>query len=165
MGFKWKKIKQFQKNTGSEVKSAITKYQPKAIILDVRNNPGGLLLSAVETAEIFLPSGKIVEIKDKNGRAIEKYISRRESNKLPFHLFVLQNKQSASAAEILSGAIKDRQVGKVIGEKSYGKGTVQTVYPISKDLYIKLTTAKYFTASGISFDKTGVIPLPAAKNK
>jgi len=152
------KIKEFQKHTVTEILKGLQNKNFKTIIIDLRNNPGGLLLSAIETTQIFLGQGQLVEVKDKNGKLIEKYVSRNRKTDPNLKLFVLLNNQSASAAEILAGALKDRGAGTIVGEQSYGKGTVQTVYPIHEDLFIKLTTARYYTASGISFDGIGVTP-------
>ncbi len=152
------KIKQFQKHTASEIIEGMAHKNHSSIFIDLRNNPGGLLLSAIETAQIFISAGLLVEVKDKKGFVIEKYVSRNRTAKQNIQLYVLMNKMSASASEILAGAIKDSKKGLLIGEQSYGKGTVQTVYPIHKNMYVKMTTAKYYTASGISFDRIGVTP-------
>lgn len=158
------KIKQFQKHTATEILKGLQGKNYSSIIIDLRNNPGGLLLSAIETTQIFLSSGKLVEIRDKHGNIIEKFVSRNQSTQPDLNVFILINKQSASAAEILAGALKDREEGIIIGEQSFGKGTVQTVFPIHENLFIKLTTAKYYTASGVSFDGTGVAPHFAVKD-
>jgi carboxyl-terminal processing protease len=158
------KIKQFQKHTATQILKGLQGKNFSSIIIDLRNNPGGLLLSAIETTQLFLSAGKLVEIKDKHGNVIEKFISRNQSTLPDLRLFILINRQSASAAEIMAGALKDREEGIIIGEQSYGKGTVQTVFPILDNLFIKLTTAKYYTPSGISFDGTGVPPHFAIKD-
>jgi carboxyl-terminal processing protease len=152
------KIKEFQKHTVTEILKGLQNQNFTTIIIDLRNNPGGLLLSAIETTQIFLGQGNLVEVRDKNDKLVEKYVSRNRKTDPNLKLYVLLNNRSASAAEILAGALKDREVGTIIGEQSYGKGTVQTIYPIHDDLYIKLTTASYYTASGISFDGIGVTP-------
>ncbi len=151
-------IQQFQKATPEEVAEVLAQKQYAAVILDLRNNPGGLFLAAVETAELFIDGGDIVETRDRRNRLIERYVSRKtHQGKSPL-LVVMMNRYSASSAEIVAGAIKDRKVGLIVGEKSYGKGVVQTVFPLGEDLYVKLTTARYFTPSGVSFHGVGVKP-------
>ncbi|MCP4750352.1 MAG: S41 family peptidase [Proteobacteria bacterium] len=152
------RIHQFQKNTPVETDRYLQRRKYKTVILDLRNNPGGLLVSAVETAELFVGTGMIVETRDKSGQVIEKYISRRYFKTEPPFLVVLMNRFSASAAEILAGAIKDREQGILVGERSYGKGVVQTVFPLPNELYVKITTARYYSPSGTSFDKVGIEP-------
>lgn len=150
-------IFQFMKHTAKEVSRCLRKESYEAVILDLRNNPGGLLIASVEVAELFLEMGEIVQIRNRRDQLIEKYISRKAEG-VDTRLYVLINRYSASAAEILAGAIKDRQVGTLVGEKSFGKGVVQSVYPVSQDLYIKLTTAYYYTPSGININGSGIEP-------
>lgn len=158
------RIHQFLKHTPREISEYLAKKSHKTIILDLRNNPGGLLVSAVETAEIFVKMGPIVEIRDRDEKVVEKYISRRlKEVETPF-LIVMINEFSASASEILAGAIKDRGEGILVGEKSFGKGVVQSVFPLENDLYVKLTTAHYYTPSGISFHNKGIQPHSEVKD-
>jgi carboxyl-terminal processing protease len=153
------RIFQFQTQTRREIDRWLSGRNDRAIILDLRNNPGGLFLAAVETCERFLPVGPLVETRDRSGQVIERYVSRRPvDDKTPPLLAVLMNRYSASGAEIMAGAIQDRGIGVIVGEKSFGKGVVQSVYPLGNDLYLKMTTARYYTPSGRSFDAVGVEP-------
>lgn len=126
----------------------------KALILDLRNNPGGSLQAAVEVASYFIPKGPVVYIVDQKKKealqATGKYI------KLP--LVVLVNKGSASAAEIVAGAIKDSGSGVLIGETTFGKGVVQTIFPLKGGAAVKLTTHKYLTPAQKDIDKVGITP-------
>ncbi len=151
-------IHQFQKATPAEVEAVLEKKDYSAVILDLRNNPGGLFLAAVETAELFISGGDIVETRDRENKRIERYVSRRLDQRKPPRVIVMINRYSASSAEIVAGAIKDRDVGLIVGEKSYGKGVVQSIFPLGNDLFIKLTTARYMTPSGISFHEIGIQP-------
>jgi len=150
-------VHQFLKHTAREISECLGNLDFQLLIMDLRNNPGGLLLSSVEVADLFLDIGDIVQIKDRDGRILERYIARKPlSNPKP--LFVLVNNNSASAAEIVAGAIKDRKAGVLVGTNSYGKGVVQSIYPVGDDLYIKITTARYFTPSGSDFNGIGIKP-------
>ncbi len=151
-------IQQFQKNTPDEIVDVLNRKPYGAVVLDLRNNPGGLFLAAVETADLFIDGGDIVETRDKENRLIERYVSRKNSRTELLEVVVMINRHSASSAEIVAGAIKDRGVGLIVGEKSYGKGVVQTIFPLGEDLFVKLTTARYFTPSGISFHEVGIEP-------
>ena len=152
------RIYQFIKRTPKEIRSHLSGRNLKAIILDLRNNPGGLLLSAVETAEQFISLGAIVETRTRDDKVIEKYVSHRVFDGARPFLVVLINRYSASAAEILAGALKDRKEGIIVGEKSFGKGVVQSIYPLDNDIFVKLTTARYFTPGGVSFHNKGIQP-------
>ena len=152
------RIYQFIKQTPKEVKSYLSGKKFGALIIDLRNNPGGLLLSAVETAEQFLSIGPIVETRNRNDEVMEKYISNRAVEEDQPFLVVLINRYSASAAEILAGALKDRKVATIVGEKSFGKGVVQSVYPLNNEIFVKLTTARYYTPGGLSFHGKGIQP-------
>ncbi len=152
------RIHQFLKHTPREVNKFLGKRSYEAVVLDLRNNPGGLLVSAVETAEIFISMGDIVQIRDRNDRVIERYVSRRQSEFDSPFLVVLINRFSASAAEILAGAIRDRNEGILVGETSFGKGVVQSVFPVADSLFVKITTAHFFTPSGIDFNGKGIQP-------
>ncbi len=151
-------IHQFMKHTAQELKSCVKELRSSAVILDLRSNPGGLLISAVEVAELFLGIGEIVQIRDRENRVIERYVARESLPEDHPALYVLINSYSASASEILAGAIRDRGSGILIGERSFGKGVVQSVFPVGDNLYIKLTTAHYYTPSEIKFDGIGIKP-------
>ncbi|MCP4298418.1 MAG: S41 family peptidase, partial [Proteobacteria bacterium] len=150
-------LQHFQKNTPDEVSEIMTHFKGQKVILDLRNNPGGLLLAAVETAELFLSEGLIVETRDKNNQLINRYVSRSRKDNKP-ELLILINRYTASAAEILAGALKDRNRAVLFGEKSFGKGVVQSIYPVSKNLFLKMSTAKYFLPSGMEIQNIGIPP-------
>lgn len=151
-------IVSFSEDTANEFNEAYNDLKNqgmKALVLDLRNNPGGLLTTCVEIAKKLVPKGEIVSIVDKQGNK-ETYSSSLEAPEYP--LAVLINKNSASASEILSGAIQDTKAGTTIGNTSYGKGSVQTILPMFEDDAVKLTIAKYYTPSGRSIDGTGITP-------
>mgnify|MGYP003199270967 FL=1 len=151
-------IVSFSEDTANEFNEAYNDLKNqgmKALVLDLRNNPGGLLTTCVEIAKKLVPKGEIVSIVDKQGNK-ETYSSSLEAPEYP--LVVLINKNSASASEILSGAIQDTKAGTIIGNTSYGKGSVQTILPMFEDDAVKLTIAKYYIPSGRSIDGTGITP-------
>lgn len=151
-------IVSFSEDTANEFNEAYNDLKNqgmKALVLDLRNNPGGLLTTCVEIAKKLVPKGEIVSIVDKQ-RNKETYSSSLEAPEYP--LVVLINKNSASASEILSGAIQDTKAGTIIGNTSYGKGSVQTILPMFEDDAVKLTIAKYYSPSGRSIDGTGITP-------
>lgn len=130
-------------------------YGVKGIVIDLRNNPGGTLDSVVKVADYLLPKANIITIKDKQGNE-KKYDSDADYNDLP--VCVLINKYSASAAEALAGAIADNGRGILIGEKSFGKGIVQSIFEMGDGTAFKLTTARYYTPGGTCIDKVGIEP-------
>ena len=127
-------------------------------VLDLRNNPGGLLDQAVNVTDIFLEKGEIVSTKGRNGKRGSRYnaVKKDLTNGLP--LVVLINQGSASASEIVAGALQDHKRAIIMGTKSFGKGSVQTIIPSGDDVAIKLTTAKYYTPLGRSIQQTGIDP-------
>ncbi len=151
-------ISQFSDGTADELAATlknmdIKKY--KGIILDLRNNPGGELNAAVGVAGYFIPPGPVVYIVDKHGTTDTKMAA---NNYLGLPLVVLVNQYSASAAEIVSGAIKDKGTGTLVGVKTFGKGVVQTIFPLDSGTSVKLTTAKYLTPNKIDINKKGIEP-------
>ena len=132
----------------------------KGIILDLRNNPGGLLSQAIGVVDIFVDEGVIVSQKGRDSASEEKYNADKENTLTSLPLVILVNGGSASASEIVSGALQDHKRGIVIGEKTFGKGSVQAVLPINNDRSenIKLTIAKYYLPSGRTIQATGVTP-------
>lgn len=152
------RISQFAEKTGTEFAEAYKELQGKGmkkLVLDLRNNPGGLLTAAQEVGSYILPKGPIVTIKDRSGHT-ESYDS--DGLETPIPLVVLINKGSASASEIIAGAVQDEKVGTVVGTNSYGKGTVQTVVNAFGDEGIKITIAKYHTPNDRVIDGTGIAP-------
>jgi carboxyl-terminal processing protease len=127
------------------------------LILDLRNNPGGLLQSAVDVTSQFLPSGKlVVYLKGRAGDRVDYRTSGGESVTLP--MVVLVNQGSASASEIVAGALKDWNRAVVLGMQTFGKGSVQSVIPLSDGSGLRLTTARYYTPKGTSIQASGITP-------
>jgi carboxyl-terminal processing protease len=160
-GIGYIKIFQFQKQTASEIAAALSTLMQKhmhALILDLRDNPGGLVYSAVDVVSQFIPSEKIV-VYTKNKKGENKEYRSKETN--PYTsvpMVIIVNEGSASASEIVAGALKDWQRATLIGTRTYGKGSVQTVVPLKDGSALKLTTAKYYTPKGISIQTTGILP-------
>jgi len=154
------KISQFQEQTSSDLTLALNKLNDdkfSAIILDLRNNPGGLLTSSIEVAGQFLPRGKlVVYTKTRSGDKAEYLTEGDRPYSQP--MIVLVNQGSASASEIVAGALKDWNRAVVLGTQTFGKGSVQTVIPLSDGAGIRLTTAKYYTPKGTSIQNTGITP-------
>jgi len=152
------RISQFAELTGSDFKKTYLELQEKGmkkLILDLRNNPGGLVTTARDVADYILPSGDLVSIKSRIGKT-EVYESQGLGSNIP--LVVLINKGSASASEIIAGAVQDREAGTIIGTNSYGKGTVQTVIPALDNEGVKITIAKYHTPKDRVIDGIGINP-------
>lgn len=151
-------ISQFTERTGEEMRETLAKLQGeqiKGIILDLRDNPGGELTAAVSVAKNFIPKGPIVYIDYRIGRDQE-FPSEGRTIQLP--LVVLINGGSASAAEILAGAVKDTGAGTLVGAKTFGKGIVQTVFPLDNGAGLKMTTARYLTPNKNDIHEKGVQP-------
>lgn len=140
----------------------LQKQGAKSLIIDLRDNPGGLLSAVVDIADDILPKGKIVYTEDKNGK--KKYYNAEDDDQLNMPLCVLVNGNSASASEILAGAVKDRDAGTLVGEKTFGKGIVQGFYGLGDDSYVKLTYASYYTPAGHNIHKKGIQPDVAVKD-
>jgi len=155
-------ITKFTMTTATELKKELDNLKEngiKKLILDLRNNPGGLLESAYEVSDLFLNDGLIVFTKTRGDKIDQKYFSHNDDSIFEtMPLILLVNEGSASGAEIVTGAIKDRKRGIIIGKKTYGKGSVQTVRNLSGGAGIALTTAKYYTPSGICIHKEGIEP-------
>jgi carboxyl-terminal processing protease len=155
------KINQFQEQTASALFNAIENFKQEnadSLILDLRNNPGGLLNSAVDVTGQFIPTGKLVVfIKDRREQKIE-YRSSTPNPILDLPMVVLVNQGSASASEIVAGALKDWNRAIIIGTETFGKGSVQSVIPLSDGSAMRLTTARYYTPKGTSIQTTGIIP-------
>lgn len=152
-------VHQFSSSSGDDVKAelqTLLKKGAKGIVLDLRNNPGGLLNEAVSLAGVFIESGPIVKVKQRNGMVDVLEAPGGANADIP--LVVLANKGSASASEIVAGAVQDRNRGKVVGETTFGKGSVQTVIPLKGGAGLLLTTAKYLTPKNRSLHKVGTKP-------
>ncbi len=157
------RLRSFNEKSGDELIDKIreigrSKPSLTGYILDLRNNPGGLLSQAIKISDAFLDSGEIVSTKGRDPKDIKVYNSKKgdEINGKP--LIVLINKGSASASEIVAGALKDHKRAIVIGEKSFGKGSVQSIMPLSNGGGLRLTTAKYYLPSGETIEEIGVQP-------
>ena len=150
----------FIKTTGEDLEKAIAEYEKdyelKGLVLDVRNNPGGLLNAAVDVSRVFLGKSKIVSVRSRDGDEVS-YSSFAQDHK-DFPIVVLTNRGSASASEIVAGAIRDNGRGVLLGEKTFGKGSVQTVLPLPDKSALALTTAYYYTPSGVCIHKKGIRP-------
>lgn len=163
-GFGYVRISQFQVRTGSEMVEAIEKLEEKngtplkGLVLDLRNNPGGVLTAAVQVSDAFLNKGLVVYTKGRNEDAQMKFEARRGDVMDGRPIVVLVNEGSASASEIVSGALQDHHRALVAGRKTFGKGSVQTLMPLSNGAAIKLTTARYYTPSGRSIQAEGIVP-------
>jgi carboxyl-terminal processing protease len=155
------RVSNFQSNTGQELSKALKemedKRELKGLILDLRNNPGGLLSQAIEVADEFLDSGLIVSIKGRDKKE-EKSIAHKNTKSRRYPMIVLVNEGSASAAEIVAGALQDNKKALVLGASTFGKGSVQTLFPLSDGSGLRLTTALYYTPSGRSIQASGIEP-------
>jgi carboxyl-terminal processing protease len=130
----------------------------RGLILDLRNNPGGLLDQAVKVSDIFLPGGLIVYTEGREEGAQMKFSAHPNNTEDDFPMVVLINGGSASASEIVAGALQDHGRAVVMGTQSFGKGSVQTIIPLTDDSGLRLTTARYYTPNGTSIQATGIIP-------
>jgi len=162
-GIEYIRLRQFQEQTANDLEVSLDKYvkegKIQGLVLDLRNNPGGLLTSAVEVTEKFLESGKLVvytegRVRNQNMR----FSSNAKRVFSDFPIVVLLNQGSASASEIVAGALQDWGRAVVIGTQSFGKGSVQTIIPLSDGSGLRLTTAKYFTPKGRSIHGKGITP-------
>jgi carboxyl-terminal processing protease len=155
------RISNFQGNTSKELSKALedveNKKGLKGLILDLRNNPGGLLSQAVKVADDFLDSGLIVSIKGRD-RKEEKSIAHMNRKPRKYPMIVLVNEGSASASEIVAGALQDNKRALILGSTTFGKGSVQTLFPLSDGSGLRLTTAIYYTPSGRSIQARGISP-------
>src|SRR5690606_30235666 len=158
------RITQFQVNTGSEVAKALGNLRKengaplRGLVMDLRNNPGGVLQSAVEVADHFLRDGLIVYTQGRIPNSELRFSADPADASEGVPLVVLINGGSASASEIVAGALQDHKRGVVMGTDSFGKGSVQTVLPLNNDRALKLTTALYYTPSGRSIQAQGIVP-------
>ena len=152
------KISNFSENTGDEFKTKLADLERagmKGFILDLRQNPGGVITGCIEIAQQLVPAGTIASVIKRDGSK-EVYTSDLAAAKFP--IVVLIDRNSASASELLSGALQDTKAALVVGETSYGKGSVQTLIPMAHDDGLKLTIAKYYTPSGRCIDGVGIEP-------
>ncbi len=161
-GIGYARITQFGKRTGEELAEAVDdllEFGMRGLVLDLRNNGGGLLDAAVEVAGQFVPDGQlIVYIKGRHPSMTEEWFAENAGGFYTFPLVILVNPGSASASEIVAGALKDSGRAKLVGEKTYGKGSVQSILPLSDRTGLKLTTARYYTPGGYVIHDNGIEP-------
>lgn len=155
------KLTQFQAKTAADLREAMEEIDKKginSIILDLRNNPGGLLKGAVDVSSLFLPPEKlVVYIKGRSGEKTE-FNTSRGNHYFDYPMIVLVNQGSASASEIVAGALQDWEKAVVLGTQTFGKGSVQTVIPLTDGSALRLTTARYYTPKDRSIQTTGITP-------
>ncbi|MAC35109.1 MAG: peptidase S41 [Haliea sp.] len=161
-GYGYIRIAQFQHGTGSDVRKSLQRLQKKAplkgLVLDLRSNPGGVLQASVEVADLFLDGGLVVYTEGRLPNSDVEYAAEPGDASDGIPLVVLINGGSASASEIVAGALQDHSRAVIMGTDSFGKGSVQTVMPISEDRAVKLTTALYYTPNGRSIQAAGIVP-------
>lgn len=162
-GYGYIRISQFAANTGTEVVNALDKLHAGetplvGLILDLRNNPGGVLQAGVEVVDAFIKEGLIVYTEGRVANSDMRFEATEADPSKGVPLVVLINEGSASASEIVAGALQDHQRGIIMGTQSFGKGSVQTVLPLTNDRAIKLTTSLYYTPNGRSIQARGIVP-------
>ena len=156
------KIRQFQGQTGAEIEKALktlTEKGMKKLVLDLRNDPGGMLDASVDVSSMFLPKDTlVVYLQGRNASDRKDFMSTGSELYRQYPLVVLVNAGSASASEIVAGALQDSRRAVIVGTQTFGKGSVQTVYPLEGGVGLRLTTAKYYTPSGRSIQNVGITP-------
>ena len=156
------RLTSFNENSGKQIEREIKKLEKnkdvKSYIIDLRNNPGGLLSQAIKISDFFLDNGEIVSTKSRKPSENRKWFAKKGDLTNGKVLIVLINYGSASASEIVAGALKDHKRAILLGENSYGKGSVQSIIPLKNDGAIRLTVAKYYLPSGKSISEVGVSP-------
>lgn len=162
-GYGYLRISNFQDNTTSDVKKALDELESgkpplKGLVIDLRNNPGGLLTQCIAVADFFIDQGEIVSIKGRKKENNRVYRARKDSVNRDYPIVVLINSGTASASEILAGALQDHKKAVLMGTTSFGKGSVQSVEPLPDGYAMKLTIARYYTPSGRSIQAEGIVP-------
>ena len=162
-GYVYVRLAQFQERSDRDLQRALEKLASekagiRGLVLDLRNNPGGLLTQAVRVADLFLESGMIVYTEGRLENQKQKYFARKEGSWTEFPIVVLVNGGSASASEIVAGALQDHKRAVILGTKTFGKGSVQTILPLDDNSALRLTTARYYTPKGRSIQATGIVP-------
>ena len=164
-GYGYVRISQFQLRTGESLREAVGELRQdagdedlKGLVLDLRNNPGGVLNAAVSVSDAFLSKGTIVYTEGRMDDAKLTFSAKGSDILDGIPLVVLVNAGSASASEIVAGALQDHRRAVIMGEKTFGKGSVQTILPLGNGSALKLTTARYYTPSGISIQARGIVP-------
>ena len=161
-GYYWIRITRFNERTTEELLDSLKKASAKApikgIVLDLRNNPGGLLDQAISVADVFLDKGTIVSMRGRQNDTTREFTAKPQSTDVKAPVVVLVNAGSASASEIVAGALGDQKRALLVGERTFGKGSVQNVIPLSDGSGLKLTIALYYTPSGRSIQAEGIQP-------
>ena len=161
-GFGYLRIAQFQSGTGGEVEKAVIQLKDEGdlegLIIDLRNNPGGVLQSAVAVSDVFIDGGLIVSTRGRMEDSEHRYNARTPDSIHGVPIVVLVNAGTASASEIVAGALQDHSRAIVMGTTTFGKGSVQTILPLTNEKAIKLPTARYYTPNGKSIQAAGIIP-------
>jgi carboxyl-terminal processing protease len=164
-GLGYVRVSQFMEHTSDDLKSALTQlvkdndgHELKGLILDLRNNPGGLLAQAVRIGDMFLKEGVIVYTDGRVDAQKQKFFAHSRGTEPDYPMVILVNSGSASASEIIAGALKDHGRALVVGTQTFGKGSVQTITPLENGGALALTTALYYTKSGNSIQARGVKP-------
>jgi carboxyl-terminal processing protease len=158
------RISQFQERTGRDFEEALNSLHEKAetelkgVVLDLRNNPGGVLQASVDVVDALISDGLIVYTEGRLPNSDSRFVARKKDPSKGVNLIVLINGGSASASEIVAGAVQDHKRGLIMGTQSFGKGSVQTILPIDQNHALKLTTARYYTPSGRSIQAQGIVP-------
>jgi carboxyl-terminal processing protease len=156
------RLRSFNENSSDQLKKEISKIEKNTklvgYILDLRNNPGGLLSQAIKISDFFLNDGEIVSTKGRKSRENRKYFAKKGDKINGKPLIVLINNGSASASEIVAGALQDQKRAILLGETTFGKGSVQSIIPLKNRGAIRLTVSKYYLPSGKSISEVGVVP-------
>jgi carboxyl-terminal processing protease len=162
-GYGYLRVTQFQERSDDDLEHAIKSLDKEfgglqGVVLDLRNNPGGLLTQAVKISDMFLDGGLIVYTDGRLENQKQKYFAHKPGTYSDFPMVVLVNGGSASASEIVAGALQDHKRALVLGTTTFGKGSVQTILPLDESSALRLTTARYFTPNGRSIQATGIVP-------
>ncbi len=163
-GYGYIRVTTFQENTGDGVEKAIDEFEAKdhgkikGIVFDLRDNPGGLLNQAVKVSDDFLDGGLIVYTQGREENQQQKYFSHKKKDFVEYPMVVMVNGGSASASEIVAGALQDQKRAVILGTQTFGKGSVQTILPLDDHSALRLTTARYYTPTGRSIQAVGIKP-------
>ena len=163
-GYGYIRVTTFQENTGEGVEKAIDQFESKdhgkikGVVFDLRDNPGGLLNQAVKVSDDFLDGGLIVYTQGREENQQQKYFSHKKKDFSQYPMVVLVNGGSASASEIVAGALQDQKRAVILGTQTFGKGSVQTILPLDDHSALRLTTARYYTPTGRSIQAVGITP-------
>jgi carboxyl-terminal processing protease len=166
LGVEYVRIKSFARRVAHDLETQLKRRPPtRGLVLDLRGNPGGLFDEAIAVCDLFLDGGMIVSVTGKGGRVIERHTAHANGTQADYPVAVLIDGGSASAAEIVAGALHDRGRARLFGERSYGKGSVQSILDMSDGSGLKLTVARYVTPSGARIEGLGVAPNEAVEEE